>query len=69
LGLFKLEALTLAYYDDYIYAGITPIFVGPSRKDFQEVPALHFNERRDGEDYLVIENGELAFEPWGLVQF
>ena len=27
-GLFKLEQLTLAYYDDYIYAGITPIFLG-----------------------------------------
>lgn len=28
-GLFELTAMTLSYYDDYIYAGITPIFIGP----------------------------------------
>jgi len=29
-NLFKLEALTLSYYDDYVYAGITPVFIGPT---------------------------------------
>lgn len=29
-GLFELEALTLAYYNDYVYAGISPIFIGPT---------------------------------------
>jgi len=28
LGMFKLEELTLSYYDDYVYAGITPVFIG-----------------------------------------
>lgn len=59
-GLFNLEAMTLDYYDDYIYAGITPVFVGPSRQDYQEVPALHLNERKDGEDYLVYESFEFV---------
>jgi len=29
LGLFKLEQMTLGYYDNYLYAGITPVFIGP----------------------------------------
>lgn len=29
-GMFKLEELTLSYYDDYVYAGITPVFIGPT---------------------------------------
>lgn len=29
-GIFELTQLTLSYYDNYIYAGITPIFIGPS---------------------------------------
>jgi len=29
-GVFELEQLTLSYYDDYVYAGITPIFIGPT---------------------------------------
>merc|ERR1719498_1699514 len=57
-GLFKLEAMTLGYYDDYIYAGITPVFVGPSRGEYTEVPALHPGEQRDGEDYLAYQSFE-----------
>ena len=30
LGLFELSNLTLGYHDNYIYAGATPTFVGPS---------------------------------------
>ena len=30
LGLFELSDLTLGYHDDYIYAGATPTFIGPS---------------------------------------
>lgn len=33
-GLFELEQLTLSYYDNYIYAGITPIFIGPTAVDY-----------------------------------
>lgn len=29
-GLFELKSLNLDYFDDYIYAGITPVFVGPT---------------------------------------
>lgn len=54
LGLFELEALTLSYYDDYIYAGITPIFVGPSQEDYQVVPRVILPVL--GEDYLVYES-------------
>lgn len=28
-GLFELQSLNLAYYDGYIYVGITPHFIGP----------------------------------------
>jgi len=30
LGLFELRQLTLSYYNNYIYAGLTPIFIGPT---------------------------------------
>lgn len=29
-GIFELEQLTLDYYDSYIYAGATPVFIGPT---------------------------------------
>lgn len=29
LGLFKLKSINLGYYDDYLYAGVTPVFDGP----------------------------------------
>lgn len=29
LGLFELTALTISYYNNYIYAGITPVFIEP----------------------------------------
>jgi len=32
-GIFLLSDLTLGYHDNYIYAGATPTFVGPSRID------------------------------------
>jgi hypothetical protein len=32
LGLFELSDLTLGYHNDYIYAGATPTFIGPSKK-------------------------------------
>lgn len=32
-GLFELASLNLAYYDDYLYAGATPIFIGPTPSD------------------------------------
>lgn len=35
-GLFELRSLTLSYYDNYIYAGLTPIFIGPSA--FEALP-------------------------------
>ena len=38
LGLFILSDLTLGYHDDYIYAGATPTFIGPSAKTSAEVP-------------------------------
>ncbi len=28
LGIFELTQLTISYYNNYIYAGITPIFIG-----------------------------------------
>ena len=28
-GIFELSRLTISYYNNYIYAGITPIFIGP----------------------------------------
>merc|ERR1719389_1628022 len=37
-GLFRLENLTLNYYNDYIYAGVTPIFIAPQSAEFQMVP-------------------------------
>jgi len=30
LGIFELSDLTIGYHDDYIYAGATPTFIGPS---------------------------------------
>lgn len=30
LGYFDLVDMTLSYYDDYIYVGITPLFVPPA---------------------------------------
>lgn len=32
-GLFVLSDLTLGYHDDYIYAGATPTFIGPSSSE------------------------------------
>lgn len=32
LGVFELQQLTLSYYDNYLYVGITPIFIDPSLK-------------------------------------
>lgn len=31
-GIFKLTNLTLDYYDHYIFAGATPLFIAPSKK-------------------------------------
>lgn len=36
-GLFELQQLTLSYYNNYIYAGITPIFIGPSSTEQKEL--------------------------------
>ena len=33
LGLFELSNLTLGYHDNYIYAGATPTFIGPTTKE------------------------------------
>jgi len=33
LGVFELEALSLGYLNDYLYAGATPVFIGPTHKD------------------------------------
>ena len=30
-GIFILSDLTIGYHDDYIYAGTTPTFIGPTR--------------------------------------
>lgn len=32
-GIFLLSDLTIGYHDDYIYAGATPTFIGPSKKN------------------------------------
>lgn len=37
LGIFELSELTLGYYNDYIYAGATPTFIGPSSSQPKEV--------------------------------
>lgn len=34
-GIFELKALTLSYYDNYVYAGITPIFIGPTETVYE----------------------------------
>ena len=38
-GLFQLSDLTLGYYDDYIYAGATPTFVGPAGEEPSQISA------------------------------
>jgi len=38
-GIFELKSLTLSYYDNYLYAGLTPIFIGPSA--YEALPAEH----------------------------
>jgi len=41
LGIFELSDLTIGYHDNYIYAGATPTFVGPSSKsDFEEITGV-----------------------------
>lgn len=62
-GLFKLERLTLSYYNDYIYAGITPIFIGPTPKTFIPAPVVD----SDLEFYLE-EDDETDFEPALIMQ-
>lgn len=39
-GLFELKSLNLDYFDDYIYAGVTPIFIGPTPSDDKLVYAI-----------------------------
>lgn len=36
-GIFELHDLTLGYYDDYIYAGATPIFLAPGTEEVLEL--------------------------------
>lgn len=55
LGLFKLEAMTLAYYDDYFYAGITPVFIGPQSVSKAPLPS---NE----EFFMDTENSIYLYE-------
>jgi hypothetical protein len=74
LGLFELEALTLHYYDDYIYAGITPIFIGPPSESVESVSTeesdetvIYYEESieiyelddEDFEDFLIVETIEI----------
>ena len=33
-GVFELHNLNLFYFDDYIYAGATPVFLAPAQLDF-----------------------------------
>ena len=40
LGVFELTAITLAYYDEYIYAGITPKFVGVETEEPKLISSL-----------------------------
>ncbi len=37
LGLFELRSLTLSYYNNYIYAGITPVFIPPQAAELESV--------------------------------
>jgi len=55
LGLFKLEAMTLAYYDNYLYAGITPVFIGPESVSKAPLPS---NE----EFFMDTENSIFLYE-------
>ena len=47
-GIFALQDLVLDYYNDYIYAGATPIFLDPSQKldDFVEVYTMWDSKNR-----------------------
>ena len=38
-GIFELKQLTLSYYDNYIYAGLTPIFLGSEA--FEALPEVY----------------------------
>jgi len=73
-GLFELEAMTLGYYDDYIYAGITPVFIGPKSYEAYEVSTeedeatiVYYEENIevfefDDEDFFVVESIEYVLE-------
>lgn len=77
LGLFKLEAITLAYYDNYLYAGITPVFIGPNISHsvweptnyddngvyFVECVTLEtYDVLEDGTEYLNVKTYESVYE-------
>merc|ERR1719373_974679 len=43
-GIFLLSDLTLGYHDNYIYAGATPTFIGPSRRTDEPAPVIGVRE-------------------------
>lgn len=63
LGLFKLEAITLSYFDDYLYAGVTPIFIGPTITHSVYEPikydddGIYFMECIESESFEILEDG------------
>jgi hypothetical protein len=79
-GMFKLEELTLSYYDDYVYAGITPVFIGPTSAVSKPMPTFDTNmynvefvrqekftvDEVSGEEALTISYVEVLDE---IVQF
>ena len=51
-GMFKLEALNLGYYDNYLYVGLNPIFVAPKVSEVEYTYCRHCAEEFD-DDILV----------------
>lgn len=61
LGIFELQSMNLAYFDDYVYAGITPVFIGPKKAEFVSEPELNCEFGSDfirTEEFIASEDGE-----------
>lgn len=71
-NLFKLEALTLGYYDNYVYAGVTPVFIPQNSTMTFSQPEVHEPRAiwiaNDGTQYTFEEVAALP-EVDELVQF
>lgn len=56
--LFEFESINLGYYDDYIYAGITPIFIGPKSAVADELPASSGQTEITYDEYEIKNFGQ-----------